>query len=80
MNDDGAGRGRGMSDEQRKYGPKNKSHPSIGKQCPVCLKPFEVGEYTTLDEGVPADKEEAAKKAAGRYYTAACQEIHWDCR
>lgn len=76
----GFGRGCGVSDDLRRCGPKNRSHPSIGKQCPVCLKPFKVGDYTTLNEGVPADEKEAAKKAAGRFYTAACKEIHWECR
>lgn len=34
--------------EQRRFGPKEASHPSVGQPCPKCKKPLAAGDYTTL--------------------------------
>ena len=63
-----------------RFGPKTKTHPSIGTKCPACQVPFKAGDYTTLVALGPGDNEESRKKAAeGRVYNAVAQEIHWDC-
>lgn len=63
----------------RKFGPKPKDHPSIGAECPRCLKKFFQGDFTTLVGDEPAGPEEAEKKRTGRAYTATASEIHWNC-
>ena len=63
----------------RKFGPKDASHPSCGEICSLCDEPFLVGEYTTLLETNPASPEDAEKKKAGRAYTAAAEEVHYNC-
>jgi len=63
----------------RKFGPKAANHPSCGEICPLCEEPLLVGEFTTLLETEPASPEDAEKKAAGRAYTAAAQEVHYNC-
>lgn len=68
-----------MSD-QRKFGPKSPDHPSVGSTCPVCDVAFKAGDYTTLEMTHAADLEEARKSQAGRPFTAAAVEVHWDCR
>lgn len=45
----------------RKFGPKPKDHPSIGKPCPVCHRVFKEGDYTTLIPVGPGDDPEARK-------------------
>lgn len=47
--------------------------------CPLCSQPFLAGEWTTLVETKPADEGEAAKKAAGRAYTAEAEQVHAGC-
>jgi hypothetical protein len=64
----------------RQYGPKSDDHPSIGQPCPVCDVPFKAGDYTTLEMGHAASLEDARKAQAGRAFTAAAVEVHWDCR
>lgn len=62
------------------YGPKEKDHWSVGKLCPACNEPFEVGEYTTLISLGPGKDPEARRKAAaGEQYNAIAQELHWQC-
>jgi len=64
----------------RKFGPKPKDHPSIGKACPACKKPFVENDYTTLIALGPGDNAEAREKAkAGRAYNAVAAEVHYDC-
>ena len=64
----------------RKFGPKTIDHPSIGKLCPACQKPFKVGDFTTLVCLGPGDNIEAQMQAKeGRPYNAVAVEIHWDC-
>ena len=63
----------------RKFGPKVANHPSVGEICPLCDESFQQGDYTTLLETEPASPEDAEKKAAGRVYTAAAQEVHYNC-
>jgi hypothetical protein len=64
----------------RKFGPKQDDHPSIGGLCPVCGTAFRAGDYTTVEMTHAADVEEARKAQAGRPFTAAAIEVHWDCR
>jgi hypothetical protein len=54
-------------------------HPSVGMPCPLCGTPFKAGDFTGLVAIAPADAEEAAKKAAGRHYTAEAKEVHKEC-
>jgi len=64
----------------RKFGPKTKDHPSIGKPCPACGKPFIEGDYTTLITLGPGDDPEEQRKAAeGRPYNAVASEVHYSC-
>lgn len=63
----------------RKFGPKSEGHPSIGMECPRCLKKFMKGDFTTLVGDEPAGVEDAEEKRAGRAYTVVASEIHWDC-
>ena len=64
----------------RKFGPKTADHPSVGKECPACGKPFVEGDFTTLVALGPGDDEEAQQKAReGRPYNAVASEIHWAC-
>lgn len=64
----------------RAFGPKTADHPSIGKDCPVCKKPFKEGDWTTLVPLGPGDNTEARERAKeGRPYNAVAVEIHWDC-
>jgi len=64
----------------RKFGPKTKKHPSIGKLCPACKKPFIEGDYTTLIALGPGDDPEAQRKAKeGKAYNAVAVEVHFSC-
>jgi len=64
----------------RKFSPKEVDHPSVGKECPACRKPFVVGDYTTLVPlGPGGNEKERQRCAAGRPYNAVACEIHWDC-
>jgi hypothetical protein len=66
---------------ERKFGPKDADHPSVGKECPACHKPFEAGDYTTLVVLGPGGDEEARERAReGRPYNAVAAEVHWTCR
>lgn len=67
-------------DKLRKFGPKSADHPSVGSNCPACLKHFVAGDYTTIIALGPADDPEERKKARqGRAYNAAGIEVHWAC-
>lgn len=48
----------------RSFGPKSTDHPTIGKDCPACKKPFVEGDYTTLVSLGPGDDPEEQRKAA----------------
>lgn len=64
----------------RKFGPKEKSHPSVGTECPACHKEFKEGDYTTLIPIGPGDNRGSQEKAkAGLGYNAVAVEVHWDC-
>lgn len=64
----------------RKFGPKQKEHPTVGTPCPACGEPFKEGEYTCLTElGPGADKEAQAKARIGCAYNAVAVEVHWAC-
>jgi hypothetical protein len=64
----------------RRFGPKSADHPSIGRECPACHKPFVAGDYTTLIALGPGnDPEQQARARAGRPYNAVAVEIHWTC-
>lgn len=67
--------------ENRKFGPKQADHWSVGKPCPLCNLPFKAGDYTTL---VPVEAgftsaEDAEKAMQGRAYTTAAEEVHYHC-
>lgn len=62
----------------RPFGPKPADHPSVGKACLICKRPFEAGDYTTLVATAPADAEEAAKMRAGRAYNSLAEEVCWE--
>ncbi len=64
----------------RKMGPKEKSHPTIGKICPLCRKNFFEGDYSTMIPMGPGENPEERKRAAnGDPYTAVALEVHWVC-
>jgi len=64
----------------RKFGPKTKDHPTIGRECPACGKPFKEGDYTTLISLGPGDNKDARKRRdEGEAYNAIAMEIHWEC-
>jgi hypothetical protein len=64
----------------RRFGPKQSNHPTVGKECPACDKPFEEGDYTTLVTLGPGDdKEQQEKCREGRPYNAVASEVHWEC-
>ncbi len=66
--------------DNRKFGPKTATHPSVGKECPACQVPFKEGDYTTLIALGPGDNEEAQEKArSGGFYNAVAVEVHWAC-
>lgn len=68
-----------MSDN-RKFGPKTATHPSIGKECPACNKPFKEGDFTSLISLGPGNDEEAQRKAReGGFFNAVAVEVHWSC-
>lgn len=64
---------------RRVFGPKQATHPSVGRLCPVCHKAFVEGDYTMLIPKAPASEDDAAKAAAGLPYTAEALEIHLQC-
>lgn len=70
-----------LTANERKFGPKDADHPSVGKECPACNMPFEAGDYTTLVVLGPGGDEEARQRAReGRPYNATATEVHWACR
>jgi len=69
-----------MIDGLRKFGSKQKDHPSIGRECKACGEPFKEGDYTTLITLGPGDSEENKKRCReGRPYNAVAIEIHYSC-
>jgi hypothetical protein len=56
----------------KKYGPKEALSPSLGELCPLCNKPFVVGDFTALISVT----READKKSA---YSNKPIEVHWAC-
>jgi len=64
----------------RKFGPKTADHPTVGRDCPACNKPFKEGDYTTLVALGPGDDPEEQERAReGRPYNAVAVEVHWEC-
>lgn len=64
----------------RRFGPKGNTHPSVGKPCPACQKPFAAGDYTTIVVLGPGDDPEARERRDdGRAYNAVAVEVHFDC-
>jgi len=64
----------------RVFGPKTADHPSVGRDCPACQKPFKEGDFTTLVAYGPGDDPEAQERAAqGRPYNAVAAEVHAAC-
>ena len=62
------------------FGPKLKEHPSIGKPCPACNKPFIEGDYTALiNLGPGNDPDEQRKAREGKPYNAVAAEVHFSC-
>ena len=76
---------RGYAEEEevqnlRKFGPKEKSHPSVGKECPACHIPFKEGDYTVLIPlGPGSNPEEREKARRGKSYNSVAVEVHWSC-
>jgi hypothetical protein len=63
-----------------KWGPKKPDHPSVGRMCPACHKPFAAGDFTTLIALGPGDSEhDRALARADLPYTAVGLEVHWAC-
>jgi hypothetical protein len=65
----------------RTFGPKQADHPSIGKLCPRCGKPFKCGDFTALIaiEGGFSSKEDEQKALAGHPFNIECEEVHYEC-
>lgn len=64
----------------KKFGPKTKDHPSVGKLCPARNKPFAEGDYTALIPYGPGDDLEAQRRAQeGRAYNDVAAEVHFSC-
>ena len=64
----------------RQFGPKPADHPSVGRVCEACHKPFKAGDYTTLVPLGPGANLQAQQDARdGRHYTAVALEVHWAC-
>ncbi len=51
----------------------------IVKPCPLCGKPFVVGDVTAPLELEPADDDEQTKKSKGEPFLAACDLVHAGC-
>lgn len=67
-------------DHARRFGPKERRHPSICTPCPACGVLFVAGDYTTLIVLGPGKDEEARRKCReGRYYNAVALEVHYAC-
>lgn len=63
-----------------RFGPKAADHPSVGRLCPACNEPFQVGDYVTIVAlGPGADPEEQARAWARKPYSAIGLEVHWAC-
>ena len=66
--------------DNRKFGPKEKTHPSIGTPCPACKVTFKEGDYTTLIALGPGDDPEAQERERqGKPYNAVAVEVHYKC-
>lgn len=66
--------------KSRKFGPKEKDHPSVGRDCPACHEPFKAGDFTALIPLGPGNDEEQRERAReGRPYNAVAVEVHWEC-
>jgi hypothetical protein len=64
----------------RPFGPLVEGDPEIGKPCPACGKPFEIGQHTTLVALGPSDDPEQQELArAGRTYDAVAIQAHYPC-
>jgi hypothetical protein len=69
-----------VMEEQRVFGPKTPTHPSVGEKCPACGKPFVAGDMTTLIALGPGDDPvERAKADVGEPYNAVAVEVHAAC-
>lgn len=64
-----------------KYGPKKADHPTVGRICSFCNKPFKEGDYTTLIpvEAGFASAEDAWKSMEGLPYNIEAEEVHYVC-
>lgn len=63
----------------RTFGPKAADHPSCGKPCFLCGKPFAVGDMTALIPIRPGDDDELAKWRAGLACNFIAEEAHAEC-
>lgn len=64
----------------KKIGPLPEGHPAVGKICPGCNKPIEVGQTITwMAIGPGDDEEERAKARESKPYNSKCIELHWEC-
>lgn len=58
--------------EQRRFGPKEATHPSVGQPCAKCKKPLAAGDYTTL---LPVKSTDISPNVT----IVEADEAHWDC-
>ena len=68
-----------MASAKGRFDPIGEDSHLLGEVCRLCQRPLEVGQRPTLIGDDPADAEEAAKKAAGRAYTAVASVVHETC-
>ena len=63
-----------------RFGPKMKTHQTVGKICRACGQPFKEGDYTTLIVLGPGNDEEEMKKCRERRpYNGVAIEVHYSC-
>jgi hypothetical protein len=61
------------------FPPLESDHPLVGRPCPICQRPFEAGDVTTLITVRPAGSENEQRMRDGRYYTAEAAPTHVVC-
>lgn len=60
------------------FPPLSASHPLIDQRCEPCERLFEEGDRLAAVILGPA-LHEAEAASRGRYYTAMCEPVHWQC-
>lgn len=66
--------------ERGRFGPLTADHPSVGRICPACDKPLQVGDTPALVTIGPGDDPDARERARqGRAYNAVAIIAHEEC-